>query len=511
MITGVIKMILHKLPIELQSEVRTSFYKLKISNALTLEEEIQIFAEELKSYFSNKELEQIARQVGFVQREGKLKAWHFLFLCSFIGINVAKDTLGTLCSKIGSKLKVIVSNQAIDKRFSQKCVEFIKNIFEKLLKSTVKSRVEVSNKFDEHFNRIRILDSTGFQLPDEFSAIYPGSGGNSTSAGAKIQLEFELKSGEFLNVDVGSGKDSDCTYGKSIRNTIEELDLILRDLGYFNLDDYEDINKRGAFYISRVKLNTATYILRNADEMEYFKNGLPKKSSMRKRIDFSEIMNNMKEGETIEIKEAFVGDDKMLPVRLTIYKHTTKELEKITESAKKDSTKKGKTKSDKTMDLLGLCILMTNIPDEIIAAKQLYEIYSLRWQVELIFKTWKSVYNIAKVRNVKIERFKCQLYGKLILVLLSSTVTFRARAVLLINQKKEISEIKVSRIVCEYFESLYSAIICSPKELVSILECIFETIIKNGKKSRKKNKRTVFDIIGVSYEEDICHDEVSVA
>jgi hypothetical protein len=504
-------MILHKLPIKSQTEIKTYFYKLKISKVLTLEEEIQIFAEELKSYFSIKELEQIARQVGFVQREGKLKAWHFLFLCSFIGIDVAKDTLQTLCSKIGSKLKIIVSNQAIDKRFSQKCVEFIKIIFEKLLKSTVKSRIKVPTKLDEHFNRIRILDSTGFQLPDKFNAIYPGSGGKSTSAGAKIQLEFELKSGEFINVDIGSGKDNDCTYGKSIRNTIEKHDLILRDLGYFNLDDYEDIDKRGAFYISRAKLNTAIYTLRSNDEMEYYKNGSPKKSSMRNRIDFLELMKNMKEGETIEIKEAFAGEDKMLPVRLIIYKHTAKELEKIMESAKKDSTRKGKAKSDKTMNLLGICILMTNIPDRIIDAKQLYETYSLRWQIELIFKTWKSVYNMAKVRNVKIERFQCQLYGKLILVLLSSTVTFRARAVLLINKKQEISEIKVSRIACEYFESLYLAIICSPKEVLSILESIFETIIKNGKKSRKKNKKTVFDIIGVSYKEDKCYNKTEIA
>lgn len=502
---------LHILPAGLQAEVKTYFYKLKISKALTLEEEIQIFADEIKSYFSSKELEQIARQVGFVQREGKLKAWHFLFLCSFIGIDVAKDTLATLCSKIGAKLKVVVSNQAIDKRFSQKCVEFIKIIFEKLLKSTVKSRVKIPNKLDKYFNRIRILDSTGFQLPDKFNIIYPGSGGNSTSAGAKIQLEFELKSGEFINVDVGSGKDNDCTYGKSIRDTIEELDLILRDLGYFNLDDYEDINKKGAFFISRAKLNTAIYILRNADEMEYYKNGLPKKSSMRKRIDFSEIMKNMKEGETIEIKEAFVGEDKMLPVRLIAYKHTAKELEKITEAAKKDSTRKGKAKSDKTMNLLGICIIITNIPNGIITSKHLYETYSLRWQIELIFKTWKSVYNMAKIRNVKIERFQCQLYGKLILVLLSSTVTFRARAVLLINKKQEISEIKVSRIVCEYFESLYSTIICSPEQVVNILEIIFETIIKNGKKSRKKDKKTVFDIIGVSCKEDRCHDETEVA
>lgn len=108
------------------------------SNTLTLEEEMQIFAEEIRNYFSKEELEEIAREVGFVQRKGKLEAWHFLFLCSFIGIDVAKDTLSTLCSKIGAKLKIIVSNQAIDKRFTKQCVEFMRSIFGKLLEKNSK-------------------------------------------------------------------------------------------------------------------------------------------------------------------------------------------------------------------------------------------------------------------------------------------------------------------------------------------------------------------------------------
>jgi hypothetical protein len=503
-------MILHKLPLELQAAIRLSF-KLQMANTLTLEEEMQIFAEELKSYFSKTELEILANEVGFMRRKRKILAWHFLFLCSFLEVEVANNTLEALCARIGAKLNVVVSNQALDKKFSPKCVIFIKRIFKRFLESSIQSRVSVPSKFDEHFNRIRILDSTGFQLPDNLNEAYPGSGGNASSAGVKIQLEFDLKSGEFINIDVASGKDSDCTYGKSIRDTVNKHDLILRDLGYFNLDDYEDIDKREAFYISRVKLSTATYIYRDDNEIEYYKNGNIKQSSIYKRIDFLEMLKSMKESETIEIKEAFIGEEKKMPIRLVVYKHTKDELKNITAAAKKESIKKGKAKSDKSMDLLGLCIIMTNIPDEIVIAKEVYEIYSLRWQIELLFKIWKSVYDIDKVRSVKMERFECHLYGKLILILLSSTVTFRARAILLIRKKQEISEIKVSRIMCEYAESVYLAIVCSPEDMENILKNIFETIIKNGKKTRKKNKKTVFDIMGISCKKDNCHEHEDIA
>jgi len=35
-------------------------------------------------------------------------------------------------------------------------------------------------------------------------------------------------------------------------------------------------------------------------------------------------------------------------------------------------------------------------------------------QIEIMFKVWKSIFNIANVRNLKIERFKCFLYGRLL-------------------------------------------------------------------------------------------------
>jgi hypothetical protein len=42
---------------------------------LSIEEEIKLFKEELRRFFTKDELDQLAREVGLVQRKGKLKAW----------------------------------------------------------------------------------------------------------------------------------------------------------------------------------------------------------------------------------------------------------------------------------------------------------------------------------------------------------------------------------------------------------------------------------------------------
>jgi hypothetical protein len=65
----------------------------------------------------------------------------------------------------------------------------------------------------------------------------------------------------------GSGNDN--TFGSKIRDTIKPGDLILRDIGYFSCEDFWDVEKREAFYISRLKPNIAVYI--ENTEIEYYR------------------------------------------------------------------------------------------------------------------------------------------------------------------------------------------------------------------------------------------------
>ena len=93
------------------------------------------------------------------------------------------------------------------------------------------------------FKRIRILDATMFQLPDSFATDYQGSGGSSNTSGMKIQLEYELLSSHFLNVQTRTGKNNAKTYGTVCLESVEAGDLCLRDLSYFDLRDLRPINE----------------------------------------------------------------------------------------------------------------------------------------------------------------------------------------------------------------------------------------------------------------------------
>ncbi len=85
------------------------------------------------------------------------------------------------------------------------------------------------------FQRIRIFRCDDFSKYQNILAhVYPGSGGCAQTAGIKIQLEYDLHSGQFLNFQIGPGKKIMIRpFGTECLDTLRPSDLCIRDLGYF--------------------------------------------------------------------------------------------------------------------------------------------------------------------------------------------------------------------------------------------------------------------------------------
>ncbi len=118
---------------------------------------------------------------------------------------------------------------------------------------------------------------------------------------------------------------------------------------------------------------------------------------------------------------------------------------------------------------------------------------TLRWQIEILFKTWKSFFQIHKCKEIKKERLECHLYGQLISILLCTSTMFKMRQLLLNKKKKELSEYKSIYMIKNYYLLFY-------QELSKIFLRLFNLLEKNGRKSHRYEKKTVFDILGVMYE-----------
>ncbi len=119
------------------------------------------------------------------------------------------------------------------------------HIFSLLLQQKICEQTQIPNQLFSYFERIRILDATVFQVRNALENIYPGSGGCAQTAGIKIQLEYDLHSGKFLNFQVGPGKNNDKTFGTECLDTLRPGELCTRDLGYFSLEYLDQMDQQG--------------------------------------------------------------------------------------------------------------------------------------------------------------------------------------------------------------------------------------------------------------------------
>ena len=66
------------------------------------------------------------------------------------------------------------------------------------------------------------------------------------------------------------------------------------------------------------------------------------------------------------------------------------------------------------MALANWTILITNIPPELLRLSEALILAKIRWQIELLFKLWKSHGQLDSWRTGKPERILCEVYAKLV-------------------------------------------------------------------------------------------------
>ncbi len=127
-------------------------------------------AHNINQDFSDLQLDALARQHRFKQRESKLHPAEFIDTLMFSEFDHSQLSLQDCCNDINQQYQKRYSKVALHKRFNQPAVDFLKAV---LAKQLANHPVAAPDGLWS-FNRILIGDSCKFSIPEEFAKDYPG-------------------------------------------------------------------------------------------------------------------------------------------------------------------------------------------------------------------------------------------------------------------------------------------------------------------------------------------------
>lgn len=387
-----------------------------------------------QSFFQDDMLEKLARESKFIERStSKLTGWMFLELHLLMDFNGKEFSLNQMCDELNERHGIQLTKQSLDERFNTFSVKFMRKCFEHIFAQTLDFKQDAA--VHPHFKRVILTDSSSWQLPAHLAAFYQSNGGDTSGSSIKIHQQYELLNGSLLGLDIRDGKENDAVFLQAIDYRALQQDLHLLDLGYFKLSHLHALDQAGGFFISRYKTGTDLFI---KDEEGAFE-----------KLDWKDFLSQLQAGQARDLSEVYLGKEK-LKVRLIVEKLPDEILRKRLKKLKRKIANQSKSRgiyqaSELKKILIGYNIFITNTREEQLSLPQISLYYRLRWQIEILFKMWKSIMEIDKVGKMSIFRFECYLYSRLIAILLSSHVHSMLKAYLEEGESFELSEWKVMK------------------------------------------------------------------
>jgi hypothetical protein len=336
-----------------------------------------------------------------LQRESKLKPEEFIDTLMFSELDHSQLSLQDCCNDLAQQHQKSLSKVALHKRFNDKSLDFLKSV----LAEQIASKLDINGKTGwQPFTRVMVADSCKFALPEQYKDDYPGFGGARSKALMNIQYAFDLKQGNWETLELTKVSQNDLAYSKKTLQYIRTGDLHIRDLGYVSHAYLSEIVSKKAFFLNRLH--------------PLWK---PIERSTGKAVNWSTLHQKMQPGKTTHFETMItVGTGKeAFDCRLIAVAVPEKVWSERIRKAQFRAKSVGYELTDEYKQRCRFSLFITNTEKETLKAAEVIELYRLRWQIELVFKTWKSLLDIQKVKAVKKERLECQLIAKFIWILLN--------------------------------------------------------------------------------------------
>ncbi len=242
--------------------------------------------------------------------------------------------------------------------------------------------------------RVRLLDATGINRAGRKGIDY------------RIHLGMDLGSNRTDSIELTTVKAGE----KLERFSFRGGEIVIGDRGYGQRPGLAKLADRGVFFVipfawSNVPLETP--------------DGGP--------FDLFGALRSLPDACAGEFEVGFrAPDDRLIPVRLVAIRMSEPAAEEARQKALRERQKHG-TVDVRTLEAAGYVFLLTNLPTTFSADSALH-LYRFRWQIEMKFKTLKSVLHLGDIPSRTDESLRVYVLAKLLIALLIEALIFQAES-----------------------------------------------------------------------------------
>ena len=240
--------------------------------------------------------------------------------------------------------------------------------------------------------QVRLFDATNVKEPGKTGSLW------------RIHYSVQLPSltCDFFKLTTTKGEGT----GESFfQYSIKKNDYIIADRGYSTASGIHHVVSKKAYVMVRV--NTQSLPILN---LKYQRFPLLKNVQAVEKAGTIRSWNVLIPGRTKE----YVGG------RICVIRKSNEAIKIAQDKLLREAKKKGSSTKPETLEYAKYVIVFTNFPEDSFSDYEVLDWYRSRWQVELVFKRFKSIAQLGHLPKHSDDSSKAWLYGKLFAALLTN-------------------------------------------------------------------------------------------
>jgi hypothetical protein len=248
--------------------------------------------------------------------------------------------------------------------------------------------------------------------------------------------------------------------------------LTIADIGYFSLDAFKAILAKNTYFLSHYLHPTALF------------------TPSGERIDLLYLLRNATDGKLDTSVLAGSGEQHRISCRLIAFQVSQAVADRRRAIARKKAKGKGRTPKQEYLEILRWTIFLTNASEQMLSAEQITLLYRVRWQIELVFKLWKSYAGMNQIAKWRGERVLTELFAKMIGIVLTYFLIAPLRMPEGAGANYEISAVQVRKIFAHFARQMNQDMTNLP-DLILLLGDMLRQILRFGLKQKRRKKPNV--------------------